>query len=44
MKKPQKKRYNNVYNIAISLFIALVDKGYTGDYEVTVSAIAKFHS
>ena len=40
----KKKRYKNVYNIAIFLFIALADKGYIGDYKVTVSAIAKIHS
>ena len=40
----KKKRYNNFYNEAIFLFIALADKGYIGDYKVTVSAIAKNHS
>ena len=40
----QKKKYNNFYNIAIFLCIVLADKGYIGDYKVTVSAIAKIHS
>ena len=37
---------NNVYNVAIFLFIALADKGYIGDCKVTVhmSAIAKIHT
>ena len=29
--------------MAIFLFITLADKGYIGDYTVTVSAIAKIH-
>ena len=43
-KRKKKKRYNNAYNIAIFLFIALADKGYIGDYMVTVSARFKIHS
>ena len=42
-KRKKKKRYNNAYNIAIFLFIALADKGYIGDYMVTVSARFKIH-
>ena len=42
--KKKKIRYNNAYNIAIFLFIALADKGYIGDYMVTVSARFKIHS
>ena len=38
-----KKRYNNVYDIAIFFCIVLADKGYIVDYKVTVSAIAKIH-
>ena len=33
----KKKRYNNVYNTAMFLFIALADKGYIGDIKETVS-------
>ena len=31
---------NNVYNVAIFLFIALADKGYIGDYKLTVAHVS----
>ena len=37
----KKKKYNNVYNIAIFMFIALGGKGYIGD---RVTATAKIYS
>ena len=31
---------NNVYNVAIFLFIALADKGYIDDYKLTVAHVS----
>ena len=44
----KREKYDNVVftmQLAIFLFITLADnKGYVGDYKVTVSAVAKIHS